>query len=550
MAEKRLIYLPLGGAGEIGMNMYVYGYGRAGRERLIVVDAGVAFPDMETAPGVDLVLPDTAWLERRAGRVEGVFLTHAHEDHLGAIGHLLRSVRVPVHARRFTSAVARNKLEEAQIPPDVVRCADVSPSIVKAGPFNVRFVPVTHSIPEASALVIDTPAGRIVHTGDFKFAGHASAGAEFDRAALRESGADGIAALVCDSTNIFVRRRGRPESSVGPPLSEMIAGAEGIVAATTFASNVARVRRIALAGQEAGRSAVLLGRAMNRMVNVAVESGVMTGFPPFLDPESALGLPRDRLLLLTTGSQGEPRSATSQLSHGRFRGFKLVPGDTVLISSKTIPGNELSVARVVNRFSAAGVKVIEDHDGIYHVSGHANRPDLTELQRRLSPRLVVPMHGEIRHLVEHAELARENGFRSAVAGNGQMLDLVSGSVSDEEGAAGRRYLDGKAVISSTSGTVRDRLRMARGGSVAVAVSFGRRRHEFEVAVKCAGLETGSGDALEPAVMSAVEDRLRSPDLNGEPDKEFLEREIAIAARRAVANECGKTPLASVLLASV
>ena len=550
MARNRLIYLPLGGAGEIGMNMYVYGYGPAGRERLVVVDAGVAFPNMETSPGIDLIMPDTSWLRKRAGRIEGIFLTHAHEDHLGAVGHLLRSVDAPVYARRFTSAIARFKLEEAQIPQSAVRSADVGPPGIEAGPFRVRFVPVSHSIPEASALVIDSPAGRIVHTGDFKIDASPVIGSPFDHSGWREIGEGEIAALVCDSTNIFVRRKGRSESSIGPALAGVFSEAGGLVAATTFASNVARVLQIARAGQSAGRSVVLLGRAMNRMIEAALESRVIADFPRCLAPESALGMPREKLLLLTTGSQGEHRSATFQLSFGKFRGFRLVAGDTVLLSSKTIPGNELAVARVVNRFSAEGVKVIEDHEEIYHVSGHANRPDVTELQRMLSPKLVVPMHGENRHLVEHAALAESNGFRSAVVRNGQILDILRGAVSDEISVSGIEYIDGGVVVPSSSGIIRDRLRLARNGSVAIAVSFGRRFQDFEISVKCAGLELGSRDPSELVVLNAVEDRLRSPDLRGEPDDEVLEREITIAARRAVMNACGKKPVISVLLTGV
>ena len=436
MKKERLIYLPLGGSGEIGMNLYVYGFGVPNSERLIIVDAGVAFPNMESTPGIDLVLPDISWLKDKADRVDGIFLSHAHEDHLGAIVHLLRYVNAPVFARRFTSTIARMKLAEAQMSEELICEASVSPNSVKAGPFDVRFVPVSHSIPESSALAIKSPAGLVVHTGDFKTDKDSSNGGRAETSEWYKLRDNEITALVCDSTNVFVRQSGRSEASIGPALNELIRDAKGMVAATTFASNVHRVWCIANAGHNAGRSVVLLGRALNRMVNAAVESGVTPKFPPFLAPEVALELPREKLLLLTTGSQGEPRSATSQLSNGKFRGFKLVRGDTVLISSKTIPGNELSVARVVNRFSASGVKVIEDHYGDYHVSGHANRPDVLDLQRRLNPKLVVPMHGELRHLVAHAELAEANGFRSTVVANGQMIDLNSGVVVEDDCESG------------------------------------------------------------------------------------------------------------------
>ncbi len=551
MDNHRLIYMPLGGAGEIGMNLYVYGFGPKDREQLIVVDAGVMFPDMETTPGVDLILPDISWLRKRAKMVKGVFLTHAHEDHIGAIAHLLRAVKAPVYARRFTASIGQKKLDEADIPMERIRCVGSGSGAVAAGPFNVRFIPITHSIPEASALVVESAVGRIVHTGDFKIDDDPLVGAPFDREFWRKMGNTGITALMCDSTNVFFDRKGRTEASIGPALARLFAEAKGIVAATTFASNVARVRQIAAEAEKCGRTAVLLGRAMNRMVDAALKGGTIDRFPPQASPEQALKLPRDKVLLLTTGSQGEPRSATSQLSNGKFRGFRLVKGDTLLISSRTIPGNESAVARVVNRFSAAGVRVIEDHKEIYHVSGHANRRDLTELQQLLSPELVVPMHGEHRHLVEHAELAEENGFKSAVVANGSMLDVSSGQVAeDHTEQTGRVYLDGHSVISSTSGIVRDRLKLARDGSVMVAAALGRRRSDTEITAKCIGVGSADGQSADIAAIEAAENCLRRIDFGSHNDVDWIEREIAIAVRRAVLHATGKKPVISVFLSGL
>ncbi len=470
MASERLIYLPLGGAGEVGMNAYVYGYGAPGRERLILVDLGVTFPDMDSTPGVDLIMADIAWLAERADRLEAVFLTHAHEDHVGALGHLWRQLKVPVHARAFTAHIARMKLEDAGLDPATVQTVPAWPETVAAGPFSVGFLPVSHSIPESSALVIDTPAGRVVHTGDFKLDATPVVGEPFDRAVWAEVAKAGVQALVCDSTNVFVPHAGRSEASLADEIEKLIAAAPGMVAATTFASNVARLKTLATAGRRAGRSIVLLGRAMRRMVTAAVETGVLTDFPPVISPEDAAEIPRGNLMLLTSGSQGERRAASAQLSRGRYLGLELKEGDLFLFSSKTIPGNEKSVLRIVNNFSEMGVDVVDDTSGLYHVSGHANRPDLAAVHKLIDPQTLVPMHGEHRMLREHVKLGAEGGYAGVLAPNGTMVDL-SGPLPRvvDNIEAGRSYLDGRVLIGAMDGIVRDRLRMAINGHVLATV---------------------------------------------------------------------------------
>ena len=376
MSKERLIYLPLGGAGEIGMNCYVYGYGREGKERLIVVDLGVTFPDMDGTPGVDLILPDVSWLEKRADRIEAIFITHAHEDHIGALGHLWPKLRAQVYCRRFTGILGAMKLEDQGQPSNVISVVEPRPHVVEAGPFKVQFLPVSHSIPESSALIIDTPAGRIVHTGDFKVDASPVVGEPFDIVDARKVGDEGVKVLVCDSTNIFSLHEGRSESSVGPAITELVASAHGMVVATTFASNVARLKTLAEAGRAAGRSVCLLGRAMKKMVTAATEAGVLVGFPPTVAPEMAADVPRKNLMLIVTGSQGERRAASAQLSRGKYLGLEMKEGDMFLFSSKTIPGNERGVLKIVNAYSEMGVDVVDDTAGRYHVSGHANRPDL------------------------------------------------------------------------------------------------------------------------------------------------------------------------------
>ena len=349
-SKDRLIYLPLGGAGEIGMNAYVYGYGPQGKERLIVVDLGVTFPDMDTTPGVDLIIADTAWLEQNAHRIEAIFITHGHEDHLGALGLVWPKLKAPVYARKFTAALATLKFEEKGLPLDEIKVVAPRPHKIEAGPFDVQFVPVSHSIPESSALLIDTPAGRIVHTGDFKLDGTPIVGEPFNPEEWHKIANEGkgVKVLTCDSTNVFSPKPGRSEVTLAGPLTELIAEQRGMVVATTFASNVARLKTLAEAGTAAGRSVCMLGRAMKKMTTAAVETGVLTDFPAIISPEEAEELPRQNLMLIVTGSQGERRAASAQLSRGKYLGLEMKEGDTFLFSSKTIPGNERGVIRIMN----------------------------------------------------------------------------------------------------------------------------------------------------------------------------------------------------------
>lgn len=470
MSGERIIYLPLGGAGEIGMNAYVYGYGKPGEERLILVDLGVTFPDMDGTPGVDLILPDIAWLKERRDRLEAIFITHAHEDHVGAVGHCWEELGAPIYARAFTAHIARLKMNDRELSPETVRTVSPWPEVVEAGPFKVGFVPISHSIPESSGLVIDTPQGRLVHSGDFKIDETPLVGEPFDRALWADVAKPGIKALICDSTNVFSAHAGRSEATVGPEIETLLRDASGMVVATTFASNVARVKTLAEAGERAGRSVCLMGRAMRRMIEASIKSGVLDSFPTVVSPEDAGNIPRENLMLIVTGSQGERRAASAQLARGKFQGITMKEGDTFLFSSKTIPGNERGVIRIINQFSEQGVDVVDDSSGLYHVSGHANRPDLETMHEIINPQVVVPMHGEHRHLREHVKLAGQNGRKGVLAVNGMMMDLSGNEPTVAEYIeTGRTYLDGSVKVGALDGVVRDRIRMALNGHVVVTV---------------------------------------------------------------------------------
>ncbi len=550
MSQDRLIYLPLGGAGEIGMNCYLYGYGPAGKERFIMVDLGLTFPDMDSTPGVDLILPDIDWIEKRRDRLDAIFITHAHEDHVGAIGHLWGHLKAPIYARSFTAHMARLKFEETGHDELMIKTASAWPEAVEAGPFRVSFAPISHSIPESSALLIDTPVGRIVHTGDFKLDENPGVGEAWNKEVWADIAATGVKALVCDSTNVFSPHPGRSESSLPEPITDLVAGATGLVAATTFASNIARVKTLAVAGKKAGRSVVLLGRAMRRMITAGVETGILTDFPATVSPEDALSIPRDQLMLIVTGSQGERRAASAQLSRGKYLGLALKEGDLFLFSSKTIPGNERSVGRIVNAFSEMGVDVVDDSSGLYHVSGHANRPDLAEMHRLMSPEVLIPMHGEHRHLREHVKLAAESGLTGILAPNGSMVE-ISGSVSKvvEHIQTGRTYLDGAVLIGAMDGVVRDRIRMALNGHVLVTLIVEDNEPLGEAWCEAMGLPE-SGRSRAPLVEVLEDDVTQFLMRAGRKtlvNDDKLGEEIRKIVRNTANDEIGKKPEVTVVV---
>ena len=549
---NRLIYLPLGGAGEIGMNCYVYGYGPEGKERLIVVDLGVTFPDMDSSPGVDLIMADIAWLEARVDRIEAIFITHAHEDHIGALGLLWPKLKKKVYARRFTAIVGRLKMDEAGLPLDALTTVEAWPAKVTAGPFEVGFVPVSHSIPESSALVIDTPAGRLFHSADFKIDRDPVVGEPWDDDLIRSIVAERpIKALMCDSTNVFSTHPGRSESTLKEPIRNLIKSRGGMVVATTFGSNVARLKTLAEAARAADRSICVLGRSMRRMLSASEEAGVLTNFPRTVSPEEALEIPRGNLMLLVTGSQGERRAASAQLSRGKYLGLEMKAGDLFLFSSKTIPGNERDVLKIMNAFSEMDVDVVDDGGGLYHVSGHANRPDLEHVHRLLLPDMLIPMHGEHRHLREHVRIANEAGIAAEVATNGMMMDLTG----DEPQVAeyietGRLYLDGTAMIGALDGVVRDRIRMALNGHVMVTVILDEQDEPLGDAwVEVSGLaplgrgERPLADTLEADLTEFLE--TVGPKVLRDDDK--LDEALRRLVRQTSVEEIGKKPEVTVVI---
>ncbi|MCB6177367.1 ribonuclease J [Rhodobacter sp. Har01] len=553
MSKDRLIYLPLGGAGEIGMNSYVFGYGPPGKERLILVDMGVTFPDMDGAPGVEVIMPDIQWLVDRADRLEAVFITHAHEDHIGALPLMWPQLgKKKVYARRFTATIGRLKMEESGLPVDAIVTVEPRPAVITAGPFKVQFVPVSHSIPESAGLIIDTPAGRIIHSGDFKIDRSPVVGEAWDDAMWEAIAAEApVKALTCDSTNVFSTHPGRSETTLAEPLAKLISEAPGMFVATTFGSNVARLKTLAEAGRAANRQICVLGRSMKRMLAASEEAGVLNGFPRTLSPDEALEVPRRNLMLLVTGSQGERRAASAALSRGKYLGFEMKDGDSFLFSSRTIPGNERPVIRIWNAFSEMGVTVHDDEGGLYHVSGHANRPDLEHVHRTLLPDMLIPVHGEHRHLSEHVRIATEAGIASIVAVNGTMLNLTGDvPVVADHIETGRVYLDGTMLIGAMDGVIRDRIRMALNGHVLVTVILDENNQPMgEPWVELMGLtDRGLGNRLLNETMEAdLADWMGRAGRKVLRDDDKMDEEIRKIVRQVAMEEIGKKPEVTVVV---
>ncbi len=548
--SERLIYMPLGGAGEIGMNAYVFGWGAPGRERLLLIDLGVTFPNMDSAPGVDLIMPDISWLVERRERLDAIVISHAHEDHIGALGYLWPKLRVPVLARDFTARIARKKLMEAQQSTDAVQAVAPTPAAVTLGPFRLQFLPVSHSLPESSAILIETPAGRILHSGDFKIDLSPGVGEPFDARLFQAIGDKGVRAMTCDSTNVFVLHPGRSESALYPAFEQLIRGASGLVVATTFASHVARLRTLAHVGREAGRSICVIGRAMQSMLRTTMEAGLVADFPPIVSLEEAAEIPREHLMLLVTGSQGERRAAAAQLAQGPYLGFDLKEDDLFLFSSAIIPGNERDIFRVMNQLAARGVIVQDAAGGLYHVSGHANRPDLERMHDLVRPDIVIPMHGEARHLHAHALLARARGYRAAVAMNGTMLDLTQPEprVVDQI-EAGRLYLDGTQIYGALGGIVRDRLRLAINGLVTVTLIIDEEGLPIgDPWADLRGLpEQGRSGPLVPVLEEAMAQDLRLADRKLFESDERLTELLRRRVRSVALDEIGKKPEVQVIV---
>lgn len=471
-AHDELVFLPLGGSGEIGMNLNAYGYGPPEARKWIIVDIGVTFGREDTTPGVDLILPDPTYLEEERDNILGIVLTHAHEDHIGALGWLWPRLKAPVYATPFTAALVREKLKEHGLLEKVPLTEIPLKGQLTLGPFDIDFVTLTHSIPEPNGLAIRTPLGLVWHTGDWKIDPDPLIGETTDEAKLRAMADEGILAMVCDSTNVFVEGAAGSEGDVREKLTEIIAGCTGRVAVTAFASNVARVETALMAARATGRTPCLVGRSMHRIFAAAQSVGLLQDAPHVVDEEDAGSLDPERVLYLCTGSQGEARAALSRIARGDHRHVSLKQGDTVIFSSRVIPGNEAAIHGLYNAFLEKGVDLITADDHFVHVSGHPARDELRQMYQWARPKIAVPVHGEKRHIREHVKLAQELQVPEQIApNNGDLIRLAPGPVAlIDEVPSGRLYVDGNVIVEAEDDALKDRKRLGAEGAVHVSLA--------------------------------------------------------------------------------
>lgn len=542
MTEDELVLLPLGGAGEIGMNFNAYGFGPPDDRKWIVVDCGVLFGREAATPGVDLIMPDITFLAERREDVLGIIATHAHEDHIGAIHLLWPMLRCPVFATPFTARLIAGKLEEAQLTGRVKLNAVPLHGKLTLGPFDLEFVSITHSIPEPNAIAIRTPLGTVVHTGDWKIDHEPMLGENIDENRLRAIGDEGVLALVCDSTNALVEGHSGSEAQVRKALTDLLGTLKGRVAVTSFASNVARLDTIAKAAKKHGREIVLVGRAMHKIVQAAKEVGYLQDFPPIRDEDEADSLPPSRVLYMCTGSQGETRAALPRIAAGEHA-VKLGPGDTVIFSSRIIPGNELGIFELHNKLAALGVEVLSAEDHFVHVSGHPARGELAEMYSWIRPKIAVPVHGELRHMHAHARLAKSLQISQAVlVENGHMLRLAPGKAQViDETPSGRIHLDGQVLVAEGLGLARVRRSLSYAGMIAVTLALdGKGRMAGDPAIFLEGIPAPVHEAVRQAVDEAM--RRYNPKKDDEAD---LREKVRRAARGAAEDAWGKKPITRV-----
>ncbi len=545
---KELLFLPLGGAGEIGMNLNLYGYGAPGFETWMMVDLGITFGD-GSMPGVDVIMPDPAFIEERRDRLAGLVLTHAHEDHLGAVPHLWRRLRCPIYATPFTAAILAHKLKEAGIGQEAEVIIVPLKGKFSVGPFDLELITLTHSIPEPNAIVIRTPVGTILHTGDWKFDPDPVIGEAADEAALRRIGDAGVLAMICDSTNVFSPGDSGSEADLLASLTDLIGARKNRVAVACFASNVARMETIARAAEAVGRDVVLAGRSLQRFDQAARDQGYMTGVRAFLEEEAGF-LPKDKTLIICTGSQGEPRAALARIASGDHPRVTMEEGDTVIFSSRIIPGNERSIGRMQNKLIRRGVEVVTERDHFVHVSGHPARDELARMYQHVRPAIAVPVHGEYRHMAEHARLAADCQVkRTIVPENGSVVRLGPGEAGIiDHVQAGRLVLSGNRTVHITSEVVRGRIRAVWHGTAVVTVVVDGHGHIVsDPQLTTVGLLDEDDETVLHGVMDAIRDTVSNLSEIALSDDGMMREAVRIAVRRTFRKTYAMKPVTAVHL---
>ena len=537
---NELLFLALGGSGEIGMNVNLYGT----QGKWLMVDCGITFGDANY-PGVDVILPDLQFIEERLDDLLGIVLTHGHEDHIGALPYFAADLGVPLYATPFTAGLIYGKLEEEGITDKVELNVVKEEGPFSVGPFTMTYMPLAHSIPEGNAILIETPYGKVFHTGDWKLDDAPALGGASTAAELTAIGDQGVLALVCDSTNVFNPEASGSEADVRKGLDEVVAAIKGRVLVTTFASNAARLQTLGEVATDTGRQLCVAGRSLDRILRVAKATGYLRDFPDTIDFDTAMSLPPSQVMIVATGGQGEPRAALNRIAEDTHV-LKLHAGDTVVFSSRQIPGNEIAIGKIMNTLASKGVEIITDRQAFVHVSGHPGRPELAEMYKWIRPEIILPVHGEVRHMHEQARFAKEQGVPQAINQvNGDIWKLAPGKPRQVgQTHAGRLVLDGDVILPADGTTINERRRIALYGqiSVAVAIQGGRLKGAPQIRVQGVPVEEDRDAFLEEAASAAAE----AVKKDGR-DVEKLRESLRLAVRRAAVRFTGKKPVVDVLI---
>ncbi len=537
---EELLFCALGGSGEIGMNVNLYGC----RGQWIMVDLGLTFADPDY-PGIDLILPDLEFIEEQQDRLAGIILTHGHEDHIGALPYLAEELKAPLFATPFTAGLIAGKLEEEGLTGRVKLNIVERGGSVELGPFKVSFVALSHSIPEGNGLLIESPFGNIFHTGDWKIDETPVLGEAPSTEALTRIGDEGVLALVCDSTNVFQHQPSGSEEGVHEGLLAQVTQANGRVLVTTFASNAARLQTIGRVALETERKVCIAGRSLERILRVAQATGYLKDFPPPIAFDEAMRLPKAEVLIIATGGQGEPRAALGRIASGTHE-LKLSETDTVIFSSRIIPGNEVAIGRIMNQLSDLGVQIVTEKQAHVHVSGHPGRPELIQMYEWVRPNIVVPVHGEARHLAEHARLALSHGVEKAVVQqNGDVIRLAPGEPEKVDAVrVGRLVLDGDVILPANGSTINERRKISFGGLITVALPVGE---DGELAgtplIRPFGVPVE--EDRDHFIADATDAATRAFTPKGEEDQ--VREAVRLAVRRCATLWTGKKPLVEVML---
>ncbi len=552
--SQELVFAPLGGVGEIGMNLSIYGLGPERQRQWLTVDLGVSFASEEHLPGVDLILPDIRYLVAERKNLAGIVLTHAHEDHFGALLDLWPQLKVPVYATPFSAALLEAKCASESGAPKIPVTIVARDSRFSVGPFDIELVTMAHSIPESNALIIRTPLGNVLHTGDWKLDDHPILKDRTDEKKLRALGEEGCLALIGDSTNVIRVGRSPSEADVSNCIAELIKTARGRVAVTTFASNAGRLRAVAEGAQAAGREVVVVGRAMDRISQIARETGYFDGLQDFRPVDAYGYLPPNKVVALCTGSQGEPRAALARIAEDQHPDITFSRGDRLIYSARMIPGNEKAIGRVLNGLIDQGVEVITDRTHLVHVSGHPRREEVAALIGWVKPNILIPVHGEALHLAEHAALAKHCGVPNVIqCRNGDLVRLSPDAGLIDEVPAGRVYKDGAILVASDARTVVDRRRLSFSGAVSVALALtedGRLAADPEYDLIGIPEHDRAGGFMHEAVHDAIIETFESLPRGRRRDPDAVAEAIRRAVRATIAGRWGKKPMCHVHVLAV